>query len=171
MAASEFQLTSSVSRYFFTHHDGLRTVADGVLNSSTTVTSATAVFTANDVGAAIVGTGIPGGATIVSRTNATTVVISAAATATSSGVTLTITQTATLGLATFQTAINTDFASYFTTVPTLSTQPGAPTVANLIVSASQVLSIPFGSWAGRNAGDWQVLTNAQLLSLFTPSTI
>lgn len=171
MTASEFQLTSSISRYFFTHHDGLRTVTDGVLNSSTTVTSATAVFTANDVGATITGTGIPAAATIVSRTNATTVVISAAATATSSGVTLTITQTATLGLATLQSAINTDFASYFTTVPTLFAQPGTPTVAQLVVSPNLVLSIPFGSYAGLNGGNWQVLTSAQLASLFTSSTI
>lgn len=65
-------------------------VADGVTNSSTTVTSATAAFTAADVGRTISGTGIPGGATIVSITNATTVVISIAATATATGVTLTI---------------------------------------------------------------------------------
>jgi hypothetical protein len=67
-----------------------RTVADGVLNSSTTVTSATAAFTSADVGSGIIGVGIPSGATIASVTNATTVVISAAATATGSGVTLTI---------------------------------------------------------------------------------
>lgn len=69
---------------------GLRTVADGVLNSSTTVTSATAVFTSDDVGAAIAGTGIPGGATIVTRNSATEVIISAAATATATGVSLSI---------------------------------------------------------------------------------
>ena len=67
-----------------------RSVTDGVLNSTTTVTSATAAFTSADVGSAITGTGIPAGATIASVTNATTVVISAAATATATGVTLTI---------------------------------------------------------------------------------
>jgi Phage capsid family len=68
-----------------------RFVADGVLNSTTTVTSATAAFTSADVGSSISGIGIPALATIASVTNATTVVISAAATATASGVTLTIT--------------------------------------------------------------------------------
>jgi HK97 family phage major capsid protein len=67
-----------------------RTVADGVLNSTTTVTSATAAFVAADVGKAVVGTGIPTGAVIASRTNATTIVLSAAATATANGVTLTV---------------------------------------------------------------------------------
>lgn len=67
-----------------------RTVADGVLNGTTTVTSATAVFVAGDVGASLVGIGIPLGATILSRTNGTTVVISAAALITATGVSLNI---------------------------------------------------------------------------------
>jgi hypothetical protein len=68
-----------------------RTVADGVLNTTTTVTSATAVFvSASDAGKAISGVGIPAGTTIASVTNATTIVLSAAATASTSGVTLTI---------------------------------------------------------------------------------
>lgn len=65
-----------------------RTVTDGVLNSTTTVTSATASFVASDVGSLVIGTGIPTGTTISSVTNATTVVLSAAATASASGVTL-----------------------------------------------------------------------------------
>lgn len=67
-----------------------RTVADGVLNSSTTVTSATAAFTSADVGATVTGTGIPTGTLIASVTNGTTVVLTQAATATASGVSLTI---------------------------------------------------------------------------------
>lgn len=67
-----------------------RTVADGVLNTTTLVTSATAVFNADDVGKPISGTGIPPGATIASVTSATNIVLSAAATATATGVTLTI---------------------------------------------------------------------------------
>lgn len=67
-----------------------RSVSDGVLNSTTTVTSATAAFTAADVGKSISATGIPAGAVIQSRTNGTTIVLSVAATATASGVTLTI---------------------------------------------------------------------------------
>jgi hypothetical protein len=75
----------------------VRTVNDGVLNGTTTVTSATAAFLggaapAGDVGASITGTGIPAGASIASVTNATTVVISAAATASGTGRTLTITR-------------------------------------------------------------------------------
>ena len=68
-----------------------RFVTDAVLNSSTTVTSATAAFTSADVGSFMTGTGIPSGATIASVTNATTVILSAAATATATGVTITIT--------------------------------------------------------------------------------
>lgn len=57
-----------------------RSVADGVTIGTTTVTSATAAFTQNDVGRPVSGTDIPAGAFIVSVTNATTIVISAAAT-------------------------------------------------------------------------------------------
>lgn len=59
-------------------------------SSSTTLTSATAAFTSADVGRTISGTGIPGGTTISSVTNSTTVVLSAAATATGTGVTITL---------------------------------------------------------------------------------
>ncbi len=69
------------------------TVADGVTNSTTTVTSASANFEAGDVGATISGSGIPAGTTIASVTNPTTVVMSAAATATASGVSITVQQT------------------------------------------------------------------------------
>lgn len=67
-----------------------RGVSNGVLNSTTTVTSATIAFTANDVGSTISGTGIPVGTTIASVTNATTAVMSQQATASASGVTLII---------------------------------------------------------------------------------
>lgn len=68
-----------------------RSVTDGVVVSGdTTVTSATAVFVAGDVGSRIVGTGIPDGATIASHNSATSVEISAAATANGTGVTLRI---------------------------------------------------------------------------------
>ncbi|HEX4776252.1 MAG TPA: flagellar hook protein FlgE [Acidimicrobiia bacterium] len=64
-----------------------RTVLDGSTTSgSTTFTSATANFTAADVGKAITGAGIPAGTTIASVTNGTTVVLSNAATATAAGV-------------------------------------------------------------------------------------
>lgn len=68
-----------------------RSVTDGVLNSTTTLTSATAAFVAADVGAKVTGTGIPAGTYIASVTNGTTVIMSQAATATASGVTVAIT--------------------------------------------------------------------------------
>jgi hypothetical protein len=63
---------------------------DAVLNTTTTVTSATAAFTSADVGRTISGTGIPAATTIASVTNATTIIMSAAATATAAGVTITL---------------------------------------------------------------------------------
>jgi len=68
----------------------VRTVADGVTNSTTAVTSATAVFGADDVGKPISGSGIPSAATIASVQSATAATISAAATATATSVTFTI---------------------------------------------------------------------------------
>lgn len=70
--------------------DENRSVADGVTNSTTTVTSATAAFTANDIGQAITGAGIPAGSTITAVGSGTSVTISQAATASATGVTLTI---------------------------------------------------------------------------------
>lgn len=67
-----------------------RSVSDGVLNGTTTVTSATAAFVTGDVGASIVGPGIPLGATITVRVSGTQVTISAAATLSATGVSLTI---------------------------------------------------------------------------------
>jgi hypothetical protein len=67
----------------------VRSVTDAVLNSTTTVTSATASFVASDAGRPVTGTGIPAGATIASVTNGTTIVLSAAATATATAVALT----------------------------------------------------------------------------------
>jgi hypothetical protein len=65
-----------------------RTVTDGVLNATTTLTSATANFTVADTGSSVYATGVPLGTVISSVTNATTVVLSAAATASASGVTV-----------------------------------------------------------------------------------
>jgi hypothetical protein len=67
-----------------------RSVSDGVTNSTTTVTSATAAFVAGDVGKQISGGSIPTGAFIASVSNGTTVLISAAATASASGLTIVI---------------------------------------------------------------------------------
>jgi hypothetical protein len=169
--ATEFLSTPSIQRFYFTAHPGLRSVADGVTAASTTVTSATANFVAADVGATISGGSIPGGATIVSVGSTTSVTISAAATV-ATGVTLTITRTNTFALSSFQTAVNADFAAAFTTVPTLVTQPSAPSVALFIVSPNQVLSISPGQYVGYNYGTWQVLpASAMTGSLFTPASV
>jgi len=147
-------------------------VTDGVTATSTSLTSATAVFTANDVGAAVTGAGIQAATTIATVTNGTTVVLSQATTASASGVSVTITRTNALALSTFQTAINADFAAYFTTVPTLVTQPAAPAVALLIVSPTQVLSVSGGQYVGLNYGVWQVLpASAMTGSLFTQTNV
>lgn len=69
---------------------GSRVVTDGVLNETTTLTSATAVFSNADKGKRVSATGITAGTYIASVTNATTVVLSAAATATATGVSVTI---------------------------------------------------------------------------------
>lgn len=64
---------------------GGRQIADAVFNATTTITSATAAFTSADVGRAVMGNNsIPLGAYIVSVTNSTTAVISAAATSSQS---------------------------------------------------------------------------------------
>lgn len=70
--------------------NGGRVVTDGVTATNTTVTSATAAFTALDVGRLISGTGIPVGARITAVNSATSVTISAATTASASSVSVTI---------------------------------------------------------------------------------
>lgn len=67
-----------------------RSFSDGVENSTTTLTSATASFAASDVGRPISGTGIPAGTMVASFTNSTTIVMSAAATQTATGITITL---------------------------------------------------------------------------------
>ncbi len=69
---------------------GPRQVVDGVTNSTTTVTSATAAFNVGDIGRPISGTGIPAGTVIAFINSATSVKISQPATASASGVTLTL---------------------------------------------------------------------------------
>lgn len=64
---------------------GTKTFSDAATtNGSAIVTSPTANFTASDVGKSIAGTGIPPGATVLSRTSATSITMSAPATATAS---------------------------------------------------------------------------------------
>ncbi len=75
---------------FVTYPDS-RSVADATTTSgSTTVTSASANFTASDVGSSVAGVNIASGTSIQSVTNSTTAVMSAAATATGSNTTITV---------------------------------------------------------------------------------
>jgi hypothetical protein len=88
-----------------------RTVTDGVTNTDTSLVSATAAFVAGDVGANVWGAGIPANTHIISVTNATTVVLSAATTATATAVTVIISQSfkiATIGSNGFAMGIGTD---------------------------------------------------------------
>lgn len=66
--------------------EAFRQVSDGVINGTTTFTSATAVFTTADEGKYIVAAGIPAGTTILTRNSATNVTMSAAATTSATGV-------------------------------------------------------------------------------------
>ena len=72
---------SGSNRSIKIENSSIRSINDGVTVVGTTVTSASANFTASDVGRSITGSNIPVGATIQSRTNATTITLSAAATA------------------------------------------------------------------------------------------
>ncbi len=67
-----------------------QTVTDGVLNTDTSLTSATATFVAADVGKVVSGTGIVAGTKIASRTSGTVVVLDTATTATATDVSVTI---------------------------------------------------------------------------------
>lgn len=167
MADTRIQfITAAVKRRLFTQYTQLaRSVADGVTNTTTTVTSATAAFTASDVGATIVGTGIPALATIASVTNATTVIISAAATASASGVSLTITRTGPLAVAAFATQFVTDWASVLPNGGLglgVVAKPGATTVAEIVVAPGICLEVPPSSFVGQNFGVWEIVAPANM---------
>lgn len=73
------------------HEIGHRSVADGATTSgSAAITSATALFDADDVGKPISGTGIPASTTVLSVQSSTAATLSANASATGTGVTFTI---------------------------------------------------------------------------------
>ena len=89
-AAGEYS-TLGLSIVGQSYQEGSRQVTDGVTtNTDATVTSATAAFTAADVGASISGTGIPAGTKIASINSATSVELTANATASATGRTFTI---------------------------------------------------------------------------------
>jgi hypothetical protein len=142
-----------------------RTVTDGVLAATTTVTSATAAFTSSDVGAAISGGTIPANATISSVTNGTTVVISAAATGSASGVTLTITRTSALAAGVLNTALT---SAYAASAGTIQCFADSQVTGNALVVANDVtvLSVAPTNWVGWNGGQWSQYTPAQLTANF-----
>lgn len=67
-----------------------RSVTDGVINTTTTITSATANFVAGDQYAAVYGSGVPLGAYITTVVNSTTATLNLPATASASGVSITL---------------------------------------------------------------------------------
>jgi hypothetical protein len=90
-AASGSSVGGTLNLELPTNSTTARVVKDGVTTiTDATVTSSMANFQVWDIGLPISGTGIPAGAYIISRTNATTVEISANATATGVSVLLTI---------------------------------------------------------------------------------
>lgn len=90
-ASSGFDSDDVIDLGTYVNKNAITSVTDGVTtNTSTTVTSATAFFTDDDIGVTISGTNIPASTTIVSVTNTTTVVISAAATGSGTGITFTL---------------------------------------------------------------------------------
>lgn len=85
------QITQGVGTVTVAQDAGGVVVADGATTSgSATVTSATAAFTAADIGRTISGAGIPAGSTITAVGSATSITISQLATATATGVSITI---------------------------------------------------------------------------------
>lgn len=83
--------TLGLSEVGMAEQAGSRAVTDGVTtDTDETVTSASAAFTAADLGKSVSGTGIPAGATVATINSATSIELSAAATATDTGVSITI---------------------------------------------------------------------------------
>jgi hypothetical protein len=76
--------------FTYVHGLGARQVTDGVTDTDTSFSSATAAFVAEDQGKKIAGAGIPDGTTIATVTDSTHVVLSAETTAAATGVTVTI---------------------------------------------------------------------------------
>ncbi|HUR25157.1 MAG TPA: hypothetical protein VM327_03975 [Candidatus Thermoplasmatota archaeon] len=104
---------------------GHRMVRDGAVTSaSATVTSATAAFSASDVGRGVTGTGIPKSARILTVNSATSVTLNATATATGTATTLSIVD---------------DWSHHWRATPSTS--------QSFKVMAGQVpIDIPLGKW-------------------------
>lgn len=81
---------SNTATHVYSTASPTRTVTDGVLNTTTTLTSASATFTSADVGRLVTGAGIPTGTVITSVTNGSTAVMSGAATLSGTGRSVTV---------------------------------------------------------------------------------
>lgn len=112
-----------------------RTVGDGVENSTTSLTSASAAFSAADVGKSISGSGIPAGTTIAAVTSATAVVMTAAASVNAASVTVAI------GSGVYQQV----YQPADVTGKSLTMQVGKPQTNGVLV--------PF-TWRGVKVTDW-----------------
>ena len=128
-----------------------RSVADGkTTNGSATITSATAAFTSSDVGNPISGGNIPAGTTILSRTNATTVVLSKNATATGTGKLFTIygdgDRTVMDAATTSGSKVLTSTTAYFT-----AADVGKPIVGTSIPAGAKIASVTNSSNAVMSA--------------------
>lgn len=146
-----------------------RVVTDGATSTNTALTSATATFTAADVGAAVSGAGIQANTTIASVTNGTTVVLSLATTATASSVTVTITQTAALGVPVFATALNSAFGAAAGNIQCVVDNTSGLTTQAVVVSGdTTVFSVPLGGFVSYFQNTWQQLTPTQLAASYTP---
>jgi len=139
---------------------------DGVSNSSTTYTSATANFVAGDVGLTITGTDIPAGTTIASRTNATTIVLSQAATGSHTGNSFTIVNRLLPagGTGTVTNFSAGDLSPLFTTTEATTTTTPALSF-NLSTAAANTV---FGNNTGSTAAPgFQTLVDAQVPDILT----
>lgn len=86
------QANTPLLRDFFALYKGSTfAISDGVLNSTTTLTSATANFNLSAIGTSVAGANIPAATTISGVTNSTTATMSNAATGSGSGVRVTFT--------------------------------------------------------------------------------
>lgn len=167
MAATQYLPISELNKLISYVRYATRVVSDGVTATSTALTSATAAFTAADVGAAVSGAGIQNGTTIASVTNGTTVVLSLATTASASGVSVTITQTAALATPVLATALNGAFGAAAGNIQTwVDTTSGQTTQCVVDCANNTVFSVPLGSSVGFNNGVWTQYTAAQMTANF-----
>ena len=89
-ATADTSLTAPAHAVTLLGGQGPRQVTDGVTNSTTLLTSATAAFNSGDLFRPVSGAGIPNGTLLSADASATNVTLSQPATASASGVTITL---------------------------------------------------------------------------------